>query len=516
MKKAISFGAAIAVSASMCLAPLSYADEPDTQAINTAAIGTDGFTDFKGEAGFVNVRSEAIQDSAAVGKLFNHSVVHIEDADEYGWYKIKSGDVEGYVASQYVATGEDANAIAANAGYTTVKVSPEYLNVRADMDEASEAVDMTKQGDELEVIENDGDWIKVVTDDNVYGYVSANYVYDLKTEYKTAVANDEAYVSNYGNDAGDGSYSENTDTPSETYVEPAQTAETTAQAETTPETAAQNDNGDGRADASQETAAAHDYVLPETTAETSAQAETTAETAAQPQTDAQPAETTAPETQAQETSGYNISDEEKAYLATLPQDVQNLFYASIDAGNNGDAAKAADLYNQYMAAVNGTSGTQQETQAQTQAETQPETQPQTQAETQAPETQAQTSAAPAASSTGQAVADFACQFVGNPYVWGGTSLTGGADCSGFTMSVYANFGISLPHSAAAQSGYGTRVSLDSLAPGDLLFYDHGTGSIEHVGIYIGGGSIVHASNSKSGIKISGAFYSSPVCAVRLV
>ena len=114
MKKAISFGAAIAVSTSMCLAPLSYADEPDTQAINTAAIGTDGFTDFKGEAGFVNIRSEAIQDSAAVGKLFNHSVVHIEDADEYGWYKIKSGDVEGYVASQYVATGEDANAIAAS------------------------------------------------------------------------------------------------------------------------------------------------------------------------------------------------------------------------------------------------------------------------------------------------------------------------------------------------------------------------------------------------------------------
>lgn len=486
MKKAISFGAAIAVSASMCLAPLSYADEPDTQAINTAAIGTDGFTDFKGEAGFVNVRSEAIQDSAAVGKLFNHSVVHIEDADEYGWYKIKSGDVEGYVASQYVATGEDANAIAANAGYTTVKVSPEYLNVRADMDEASEAVDMTKQGDELEVVENDGDWIKVVTDDDVYGYVSANYVYDLKTEYKTAVANDEAYVASYGNDAGDGSYSENADTPSETYAETA------------------------------ETAAAQDYVRPETTAETSVQAETTAETAAQPQTDAQPAETTAPETQAQETSGYNISDEEKAYLATLPQDVQNLFYASIDAGNNGDAAKAADLYNQYMAAVNGTSGTKQETQAQTQAETQPETQPQTPAETQAPETQAQTSAAPAASSTGQAVADYACQFVGNPYVWGGTSLTGGADCSGFTMSVYANFGVSLPHSAAAQSGYGTRVSLDSLAPGDLLFYDHGTGSIEHVGIYIGGGSIVHASTSKSGIKASGAFYSTPVCAVRLV
>lgn len=503
MRKAVSIGAMIAASVSMSMSPFTYADEPDTQAINTAAIGTDGFTDFEGDAGFVNVRSEAIQDSAAVGKVFNHSIVHIEDADEYGWYKIKSGDVEGYVASQYVATGDEANAIAADAGYTTVKVSPEYLNVRADMDEASEAVDVTKQGDELEVVENDGDWIKVVTDDDVYGYVSANYVYDLKTEYKTAVANDEAYTATYGNDAGEGASSDSANTPSETYVEP---EDTTVSEQ--PETQAQS----------------YDNAGSETVQDTAAQTDAaqTPDTSAQPQTDAQTAETTAPqETQPQDTSsGYNISDEEKAYLATLPQDTQNLFYAYLDAEKSGDAAKATGLYNQYMSAVSGNAASTQGTQAQAAQETQPETQapetqPQTQAETSAPQTEAPAPSIPA-SSTGQSVADYACQFVGNPYVWGGTSLTGGADCSGFTMSVYSNFGVSLPHSAAAQSGYGTRVSIDSLAPGDLLFYDHGTGSIEHVGIYIGGGSIVHASNSKSGIKISSAFYSTPVCAVRLV
>ena len=123
--------------------------------------------------------------------------------------------------------------------------------------------------------------------------------------------------------------------------------------------------------------------------------------------------------------------------------------------------------------------------------------------------------APAASSTGQAIADYACQFVGNPYVWGGTSLTNGADCSGFTMSVFANFSISLPHNAASQSGYGTAVSADTLQAGDLVFYSDGSG-ISHVAIYIGGGQIVHAANSTSGIIISSMYYDTPTCYRRLV
>ena len=107
---------------------------------------------------------------------------------------------------------------------------------------------------------------------------------------------------------------------------------------------------------------------------------------------------------------------------------------------------------------------------------------------------------------------YALQFVGNRYVWGGTSLTNGVDCSGFTMQVYRKYGISLPHSSRAQPGYGRKISASEAQPGDLFFYGSGS-SIGHVAIYIGGGRVVHASNARDGIKISNAYYRSPICVV---
>ena len=107
---------------------------------------------------------------------------------------------------------------------------------------------------------------------------------------------------------------------------------------------------------------------------------------------------------------------------------------------------------------------------------------------------------------------YALQFVGNPYVWGGTSLTHGVDCSGFTMQVYAKYGIYLPHSSRAQPNCGRRISASEAQPGDLFFYGSG-GSINHVAIYIGGGQVVHASNHRDGIKISNAYYRTPICVV---
>mgnify|MGYP002674092575 FL=1 len=123
---------------------------------------------------------------------------------------------------------------------------------------------------------------------------------------------------------------------------------------------------------------------------------------------------------------------------------------------------------------------------------------------------------------GQGVSDvrvslvsYATQFVGNPYVWGGTSLTRGADCSGFVLSVFANYGISLPHSSVAQANCGRKISASEAQPGDLFFYGNGS-RINHVAIYIGNGQVVHASSPKSGIKISGAFYRTPVKVVRVI
>lgn len=111
------------------------------------------------------------------------------------------------------------------------------------------------------------------------------------------------------------------------------------------------------------------------------------------------------------------------------------------------------------------------------------------------------------------VVSYALQFVGNRYVWGGTSLENGIDCSGFTMRILGKYGISLPHSSKAQPSYGTKISASEAKPGDLFFYGSGR-SISHVAIYIGNGQIVHASNKRDGIKVSNAYYRNPICVAR--
>lgn len=112
--------------------------------------------------------------------------------------------------------------------------------------------------------------------------------------------------------------------------------------------------------------------------------------------------------------------------------------------------------------------------------------------------------------------EYAKQFLGNPYVWGGTSLTKGADCSGFVLSVFKNYGISLSHSSRAQANEGTKISMDEAKPGDLVFYGNGSGTINHVAIYIGGGQVIHASSPRTGIKISKYNYRTPVKVVRVI
>lgn len=114
------------------------------------------------------------------------------------------------------------------------------------------------------------------------------------------------------------------------------------------------------------------------------------------------------------------------------------------------------------------------------------------------------------SSKGQQIADYACKFIGNPYVAGGTSLTNGADCSGFVMAVYQAFGYSLPRSSYAQSAVGKSVSYSEAQPGDIIYYGG------HVGIYIGNGQIVHASTERTGIKITSATYRSIISIRRIV
>lgn len=116
----------------------------------------------------------------------------------------------------------------------------------------------------------------------------------------------------------------------------------------------------------------------------------------------------------------------------------------------------------------------------------------------------------AGSTTGKNIAKYGCQFIGNPYVYGGTSLTNGADCSGFIYRIYADFGYSIPRTSTAQRSCGTEVSYENAQPGDIICYDG------HVGLYCGGGYIVHASTAKTGIKISKATYRTILSVRRIV
>ena len=421
MKRGLARATAFCLTAGLLFANSAAVYAEDTAPETEAASDVTGSLAFAecDEAYYVNVRTEPSTDSGEViGILKNHDSAIIESVEDDGWYKIKSGDVEGYVAAWLIKTGDEAAAIAPTVAYNYAVNNAVSLNVRSQADEGSDVVASLDEGAEAEIVADEGNWFKVALDSDTYGYVSKDYV-EEKTDYPTAKTIDQMM----------------SDTDAEKQAEEAADAA--------------SDSADASADQSGETAAPAD-------------SSQTQETAAQ--TDASQTQETAAQTEAPQT-------QETAAQTEAPQT--------------------------------------QETAAQTEA---PQTQ-ETAAQTEAPQTEA---SAPAASATGEAVVAYASQFVGNPYVWGGTSLTSGADCSGFTMAVFANFGVSLPHYAASQLSCGTQVSIDSLAPGDRVFFSSTGGEIDHVAIYVGGGSIVHAANSKSGICYGSLNWMTPVAACRVV
>ena len=382
---------------------------------------------------YINIRSEADENSEVVAKLYNDGSATLEETEEDGWYKIKSGNATGYVKAEYFATGEEAKEIADKVAYNVAVVNAEALNVRATPSEESTVIDVASQSDELEVVDTSGDWTTVALGNDVYGFIHPDYC-EYKTYYPTAVTLEEEAAAKAEADRQaaeasaaqaveqpveeDGSYAEDTSPADATYTDETPATDT-AYVDETPETDAPYTEA------------------PETEA---------------PETDAPYTE--APETEVPETDApYTEAPETEVPETDAP-------------------------------------------------------------ETEAPETEAPETEAPASdSSVGQEIANYAVQFVGNPYVYGGTSLTNGADCSGFTQSVMANFGIYIARTAADQSYGGTSVSISDIQPGDLLFYSDG-GGISHVALYIGGGQIVHAATESQGIIISSYNYDSPVCAAR--
>ncbi len=262
----------------------------------------------------LNIRAVAAEDGKLVGKLPKDAACEVLDTDDT-WAHIKSGQVEGYVSCDYLITGVQAKHRAEELVATVATVTADGLKVRAQASTESEVITQVPRGERLEVVESEGDWIKVYLDDEEV-YVSAEYV-KVDAELATAITMTELLY------------------------------------------------------------------------------------------------------------GQGVSD------------------VRVD------------------------------------------------------------------------LCQYAKEFLGNPYVWGGTSLTKGADCSGFVLSVFKKFGISLPHYSGSQASCGKTIKLAEAKPGDLVFYGNGK-RINHVAIYIGGGQVIHASSPKTGIKISNATYRSPVKVVRII
>lgn len=397
--------------------------------LSGALLGTNPITAFAAEPGSyiyagANVNVRSAPDGDVIGNFpYNAQGVLLEE-DEYGWYKIQSGDVIGYVASQYCGDEPFAK------GYTKATVNSNDLKVRQTKDKNSNVLAIIDQNVSIEVTEayDQSAWVSVVTDDNKYGYVSADYV-TLNTYYPTATKISDV-VSN-------------------------------EQTTTTENTTEEVNNTD---DAVEMTPT---YVEPEETYDYETQAEPTEDYSYEPEVEIEDVdEVYQEETSYEEEESY---EEESYYEEKINEE------PSYDEETNEEP-----FYEEEEEPSDNEEDTAEE----------PSYEESTVSD----------------SSTGASIAATASNYVGCSYVWGATGPDS-FDCSGLVSYVFSSYGISVPRTAADQYYGGTQIDVSTAVstPGALIFY-HGLG---HVAISLGDGSVVHASNSDTGVIISDAYYSTP-------
>ena len=340
---------------------------------------------------YVIVRQERDTESEILGKLYDKSAATVLETTEDGWYRITSGNVNGYVKAEYVVVGDEE--LARSVGTRLATVTTTTLFVRTEPTTEAKVLTMLPDGDDVVVTDESTEgWAKVSTADGD-GYVALDYV-TLSTEYIHA------------------------------------------------ESKAEEEARLAREEAERQAAAR----------------------AAEEARKAREAE-----------AARAAAEQEAARKAAEKQEVKKSGAGSSAGSSSGSSAGSSS---------GGSAGSGSGSSAGQSAQT--------------------------ASSNGQAVVDYARQFLGNPYVYGGNSLTNGTDCSGFVKGVYAAFGINLPRTSSEQRSVGYAVSLSEIQPGDIVCYSG------HVGIYAGNNTLIHASNEKTGITLTSPVTYRSVLAVRRI
>ena len=415
-------------------------------------------------SGYLNVRKEPNTSADIVGKLMGDSACEILDSTQEGWYKISSGGIEGYIDSQYVLTGDEAKTKAYDLVSLRAIVQVDNLNIRKEANTTSDVVGQGLLNERYEVIDQLDGWVQIPS-----GYMSADYV---KLEYALNEARKldlKAMIFNMYKNIG----ISDVDNYLNVREEPSENGKIIAKM---PSKAAGNilettDNGWYKIQSGKITGyVKSDYILTGQPAKD--EALKVAELMAIVNTDMLNARSE-PSTDSKIWS--LISNNEK-----YPVLKQIDGWVEIELEEDSNAYVASDYVDVRYALPEAIKFSPLEEKAN------------------------------AAASLRTQIVNYALQFLGNPYVWGGTSLTKGADCSGFTLSVFGHFGISLPHYSGSQANMGKAVKSSEMRPGDLVFYANSKGTINHVGIYIGNGQIVNAASRRSGIKISTWNYRTPV------
>ncbi len=353
-------------------------------------------------ADYVNVRKKPNTDSKVLGKLYRGSAATIREKTG-DWVKIKSGQVEGYIKSDYLAIGFSAEKLVDKFGTKIATVNTETLKVREAKNTECAVLTLVSGEESFEILREDKEWVKIMVDGDTKGFVSKEYV-DISVKFKKAVSIEEE-----------------------------------------------------REEARKKAAAA----------------------AAAAREDMAQQQSSQPSSNSGSSDNSNNSSGSKGNSGGGS--------SSNKSGGGGSSMKgSAGKSNQSDSSDKSSGGSS-----------------------------SNNSSGALGSGDGSAIASYALQFVGNPYVYGGSSLTHGTDCSGFSQAVFRKFGINLPRTSSAQSGVGKKISVSSARAGDLIFYAR-NGHVNHVAICIGGGKVVHASNPTTGITTSNIGYRTPYCARRVI